>query len=135
MGKGIDVQALRGVDLTVSEGEFVALIGASGSGKSSLLHILGFMDRPTRGDILWNGRVVNGMPDGQRTVIRCREVGFVFQTFNLLPTLTAAENAAIPMRFAGVAKAEQRKRALEVLEKVGLGHRARHLPKELSGGE
>ncbi len=131
----VEVEALRGVDLTVAEGEFVAIVGASGSGKSTLLHILGLMDTPTSGEALFHGHAVTRINDGERTKLRLREIGFVFQTFNLLPTLTAFGNVEIPLRLAGMPGAIRKEKAKELLEKVGLGHRLNHLPKELSGGE
>jgi putative ABC transport system ATP-binding protein len=131
----VEVEALRGVDLTVAEGEFVAIVGASGSGKSTLLHILGLMDTPTSGEVLFHGRAVSRVSDGERTKLRLREIGFVFQTFNLLPTLTAFGNVEIPLRLVGMPRSIRKEMAKELLEKVGLGHRFNHLPKELSGGE
>lgn len=131
----VRVEALRGVDLTVAEGEFVAIVGPSGSGKSTLLHILGLMDTPTSGKVLFYGNAVAGMSDGVRTKSRLREIGFVFQMFNLLPTLTAFGNVEIALRLAGMPRAIRKERAKELLEKVGLRHRLNHLPKELSGGE
>ena len=132
---GTRVEALRGVSLTVDEGEFVSVVGPSGSGKSTLLHMLGAMDTPTTGDVQLTGRSLARMSDGERTRLRCREVGFVFQAFNLLPTLSARENVEIALRLAGVAAAKRRARATDLLLQVGLGERARHLPRELSGGE
>jgi putative ABC transport system ATP-binding protein len=131
----VEVEALRGVNLAVAEGEFLAIVGASGSGKSTLLHILGLMDTPTSGEALFRGRVVTQMSDGERTKSRLRDIGFVFQTFNLLPTLTAFGNVEIALRLAGVPRAVRKEKAKELLEKVGVGHRLKHLPKELSGGE
>lgn len=132
---GTQVEALRGVNLTVEEGEFISIVGPSGSGKSSLLHIIGCMDTPTRGEVFFEGKSVGQMSDGERTRIRCHKVGFVFQTFNLLPTLNAFGNVEIAMRLAGRPRAERRGRARELLEKVGLGKRMGHLPRQLSGGE
>ncbi len=130
-----DVEALRGVNLTIDVGEFVALMGPSGSGKSTLLHLIRAMDTPTRGDVLFNGRSLAQMSDGERTRLRSRQVGFVFQTFNLLPTLSALDNVDIAMRLAGVPAHGRRQRATELLEQVGLGERMRHWPRQLSGGE
>jgi putative ABC transport system ATP-binding protein len=132
---GVQVEALRGVNLTVEEGEFISIVGPSGSGKSTLLHIIGCMDTPTRGEVFFKGKSVGQMSDRERTRIRCHEVGFVFQTFNLLPTLTAFGNVELAMRLAGRPRAERRERARELLEKVGLGERMGHLPRQLSGGE
>jgi len=131
----VEVEALRGVNLAVAEGEFVAIVGASGSGKSTLLHILGLMDTPTSGEALFRGREVAQMSDGERTELRLRDIGFVFQTFNLLPTLTAFGNVEIALRPAGVPRVVRKEKARELLEKVGVGHRLNHLPRELSGGE
>lgn len=135
MGKGVEVAALRGLNLTVNKRDFVALMGPSGSGKSTLLHIIGCMEKPTKGDILLEGRSIAEMSDKELTSLRCKEIGFVFQTFNLLPILDALGNVEIPMRLAGVGKATRRERAKELLNKVGLGKRLRHLPMEMSGGE
>jgi len=132
---GTSVEALRGVNLMVEAGEFVALVGPSGSGKSTLLHLIGAMDTPTRGEVWLNGRSLTGMSDAERTCLRCREVGFVFQTFNLLPTLNVLENVEIALRLGGVPASQRRKRAAELLERVGLAERMKHLPRQLSGGE
>ena len=131
----VKVEALRGVNLTVEEGEFIAIIGPSGSGKSSLLHIIGCMDTPTRGEVFFEDKDVRRMNDGERTRVRCHAIGFIFQTFNLLPTLDAAGNVEIAMRLAGMHKAERKARTRDLLEKVGLGKRMGHLPRQLSGGE
>lgn len=135
MGKGVEVAALRGLNLTVNKGDFMALMGPSGSGKSTLLHIVGCMEKPTKGDVLLEGRSIAEMSDKELTSLRCKEIGFVFQTFNLLPILDALGNVEIPMRLAGVGKATRTERAKELLNKVGLGKRLRHLPMEMSGGE
>jgi len=132
---GVTVEALRGVNLAVEAGEFVALVGPSGSGKSTLLHLLGAMDTPTRGAVHLNGHDLAQMSSAGCTRLRCRELGFVFQTFNLLPTLNALENVAIALRLAGVGRQERRRRATELLEQVSLGERLGHLPRQLSGGE
>jgi len=131
----VEVEALRGVNLAVAEGEFVAIVGPSGSGKSTLLHILGLVDTPTSGQVLFHGRAVAQVRDSERTELRLREIGFVFQTFNLLPTLTAFENVEIALRLAGMPGPVRKEKTKELLERVGLGHRLNHLPKELSGGE
>lgn len=135
MGKGVEVAALRGLNLAVEKGEFVAVTGPSGSGKSTFLHIAGCMDKPTRGDVLFEGRSVAKMRDRELTHARCKEIGFIFQTFNLLPTLSAFGNVEIPMRMAGANKTNRKERAKELLIKVGLGERLTHLPREMSGGE
>ncbi|TET49478.1 MAG: ABC transporter ATP-binding protein [Anaerolineales bacterium] len=132
---GVSVEAVRGIDLTVEPGEFVAIVGPSGSGKSSLLHLLGAMDRPTRGEVFFGGQALSELGDSQRADLRLRRLGFVFQTFNLLPTLTAAGNVDVAMRLAGVGRTERKARTTELLERVGLGDRAGHLPRQLSGGE
>ena len=136
LGRSDEVQALRGADLTIPEGDFAALIGASGSGKSTLLHMLGFMDRPAEGNLLFEGRLVNGLSDGEMTRIRSTAIGFVFQSFNLIPSLSAWENVALPARFvAGTTARSRKERALELLDLVGLKDRAGHRPGELSGGQ
>ncbi len=135
LGKGVEVAALRGVDLDILPGDSLAVMGPSGSGKSTLLHILGCLDTPTRGRALFRGRDVTGMRADELARFRRTEVGFVFQEFNLSPSLTALENVELPMVFAGVPRRARRQRALELLEAVGLGDRAHHRPGELSGGE
>ena len=132
---GMDVQALRGVDLTIEPGEFVALVGPSGSGKSTLLNLLGGLDRASSGELWLNGSALHSATEADRTLHRRQRVGFIFQSFNLLPRLTALENVAIPLMLSGVGVAEREARAKELLEKVGLGHRLTHYPTELSGGE
>jgi len=129
------VQALRDVNLTIAPGEFVALVGPSGSGKSTLLNLLGGLDRPTTGELWLDGLALHTASDSQRTRHRRERVGFIFQSFNLLPRLTALENVAVPLMLAGVGKAEREARARLLLEQVGLGHRLDHYPTELSGGE
>lgn len=134
--RGGDVHALRGVSFSAGSGDMIGIIGASGSGKSTLLHILGLMDRPTSGELAFKGRPLVGLSDRDVTRIRCTEVGFVFQTFNLIPCLTARENVAQPARFAPAGHVpDMRRRTLELLESVGLGARANHRPREMSGGE
>lgn len=129
------VYALRGIDLTIQSGEFVALVGPSGSGKSTLLNLLGGLDRPSDGELWLNGLALHTADEKERTRHRRERVGFIFQSFNLLPRLTAVENVAIPLMLAGVNKTEREARAQELLQKVGLGHRLHHYPTELSGGE
>ena len=129
------VQALRGVDLDVEEGEMVAIMGPSGSGKSTLLHILGALDRPDGGSVAIDGERFDDLSDRELTRLRGDVFGFVFQFFNLLPTLTAAENALVPALVNGERSAKYADRVAELLDRVGLGDRATHLPTELSGGE
>jgi ABC-type lipoprotein export system ATPase subunit len=132
---GMDVQALRGVDLAIEPGEFVALVGPSGSGKSTLLNLLGGLDRPSAGELWLDGTALHTATEADRTLHRRQRIGFIFQSFNLLPRLTAVENVAIPLMLSGVSLAERETRAKALLEKVGLGHRLDHYPTELSGGE
>jgi putative ABC transport system ATP-binding protein len=130
-----DVHALRGVDLAVEAGSFVAIMGPSGSGKSTLLHLVGALDTPSGGDLRVAGRSLAGLDEAALTELRRDAVGFVFQFFNLLPTLTAAENVLLPALIAGERAARREARAAELLELVGLADRAEHLPAQLSGGE
>ncbi len=134
MGR-VAVKALDGVDLDIPNNTFLAVMGPSGSGKSTLLHLLGGLDRPTSGHIEVNGQSLETLDENALAVFRRRTVGFVFQSFNLVPTMTALENVAFPMRFARVSRRERKRRALELLQQVGLGDRAGHRPTELSGGE
>ncbi len=129
------VKALDGVDFEVSRGEFVALVGPSGSGKSTLLNLIGILDRPTAGDILIEGQSLAQATEPQRIKHRRERVGFIFQSFNLIPTLSAVENVEVPMMLANVGKRQRRDRALELLARVDLAHRASHQPNQLSGGE
>ena len=130
-----DITALAGVSLDIAKGSFVVIMGPSGSGKSTLLHLIGGLDRPSSGDLLVDGRLIGQMADDEVTLFRRTKVGFVFQFFNLLPTLTALENVTLPFVLDGVSKGEADRRALSILEKVGLEQRRDHLPEELSGGE
>ena len=134
MGGG-PVHALRDVSLQVQPGEYVAVRGPSGCGKSTLLHILGCVDTPTSGELAFDGRPVQALHDAERSALRLLSIGFVFQRFFLLPMLTASENVEVPQAEAGVGHGERRRRTAELLEYVGLGHRARHRPAQLSGGE
>ena len=129
------VRALDGVDLDVEQGSFVAVVGPSGSGKSTLLHLLSALDRPTSGDVMIAGRWVARCDDDQLSDLRRDEVGFVFQFFNLLPTLSAWENVALPAVFGGTRMRRLRPRAEELLDRVGMGHRVDHRPAEMSGGQ
>ncbi len=129
------VEALRGIDMTIAPGEFVAVMGASGSGKSTLLHVIGGLEPPTDGDVRIDGRSLRELNDDELTVLRRRRIGFVFQAFNLLQVLTAAENVALPLVIDGVAESEAHARARAALDRVALADRSAHLPGELSGGE
>ncbi len=129
------VRALDGVSLSVDEGEFVCIMGASGSGKSTLLHLIGGLDRPTAGSIAVEGRDIAQMSDRARTLFRRRRMGVIFQAFNLLPTLTAVENVALPAIIDGADGREVTKRARSLLEELDLGHRSTHRPQAMSGGE
>lgn len=129
------VDALKNVSLDIYDNEFVALMGASGSGKSTLMNLLGCLDSPTSGHYLLKNEDVSGMTDAELAEVRNRMIGFVFQTFNLLPRLSALENVALPLIYAGVSKRQRIERAKEVLEQVGLADRATHTPNELSGGQ
>ena len=131
----IKVEALKGIDLVVDKSEFVAIVGPSGSGKSTLLNLVGCLDTPTGGAYMLGGEAVSGLDRDQLADVRNRRVGFVFQNFNLLPQLTALENVEMPMLFGGIGRRERRRRAVEHLERVGLGDRVQHRPTELSGGQ
>lgn len=131
----IEIHALRGVSLEVHGGDYIALMGPSGSGKSTLMHIIGFLDRPTRGKYLFEGMEVQGLDDESLADIRNRKIGFVFQSFNLIPRINALQNVELPLMYMGMPAKQRRKTAYEMLEKVGLGKRDSHRPTELSGGE
>lgn len=130
-----ELPVLKGINLSVTPNEYLALMGPSGSGKSTLMNILGCLDVPTQGQYILNGKNVSHMDDDELAGIRNTEIGFVFQQFNLLPRLTAWENVALPLVYAGVGKKEREERSKHMLEKVGLGERAHHRPNELSGGQ
>ena len=131
----VEVRALRGVDLSVMPGEMVAIMGASGSGKSTMLNLIGTLDRPSAGRYFLDGEPVENLDETELSSLRNRKIGFVFQSFNLLPRDTALENVELPMVYAGVRPAERRERALAALDRVGLGDRVEHLPNQLSGGQ
>lgn len=129
------VHVLKGIDLDIERGDYVAIMGPSGSGKSTLMNLLGCLDTPTGGSYLLNGNDVSKMSDDELADIRNKEIGFVFQTFNLLPRTTALDNVALPMVYAGKSKSDRHARAAEVLEDVGLADRMDHRPNQLSGGQ
>ena len=131
----LEVVALQGLDLVVDQGEFIAIVGASGSGKSTLMNLLGCLDTPTSGRYLLNGTAVETLDDAELAAIRNKEIGFVFQTFNLLPRTTALGNVELPLIYSGMPRKERRERAQEALVQVGLGDRMDHQPNELSGGQ
>ena len=135
VGDGAPVHALRGVHLTVADGEFVAVMGPSGCGKSTLLHLLGALDWPTSGEVLLDGTALSAMTDAELTLVRRHRIGFVFQFFNLVAVLSAAENVALPAVIDGRSPADQRARAMEILERVGIRVAADKVPSQLSGGE
>ena len=129
------INVLKGIDLQINKGEYVALMGPSGSGKSTLMNLLGCLDTPTSGTYILNGNDISQMQDDDLAEIRNKEIGFVFQTFNLLPRTTALDNVALPMIYAGYSKSERNERATEVLKQVNLSDRMDHQPNQLSGGQ
>jgi putative ABC transport system ATP-binding protein len=133
--EGVEVAALRGVTLTVARGDYVAVVGPSGSGKSTLMHLLGGLDRPTGGQLAIDGRDVARMTATELAALRNSTIGFVFQSFHLLPRTSAVENVGLPLVYSGVRGPERRRRAAQMLELVGLAHLLRHRPSQLSGGE
>jgi putative ABC transport system ATP-binding protein len=133
--EGVEVEALRGVSLTVAPGDYTAIVGPSGSGKSTLMHLLGGLDRPTTGRLDIDGRDVTALGATDLARLRNRTIGFVFQSFHLLPRTSAVDNVGMPLVYAGVHGAARRRRATEMLDRVGLAHRLAHRPSQLSGGE
>ncbi len=132
---GKKIYALNTISLKILRGEFFTIMGPSGSGKSTLMHIIGCLDRPTKGKVIIDGIDASKASEGKLAAIRNKKIGFVFQTFNLMPRMSALNNVALPLVFAGVPKAKREKRARQILEKVGLKKRINHMPPELSGGE
>jgi putative ABC transport system ATP-binding protein len=132
---GVETPALRGVDLKIRKGQFIAIMGPSGSGKSTLLHMIGALDKPTSGKILLDGIDISTLKESELARMRGKKIGIVFQFFNLHPTLTALENIELPMIVIEKDKKERQRRALELIQAVGLEHRANHLPSQMSGGE
>lgn len=135
VGDDITVRALDGVSLQIKKGDFIAIIGPSGSGKSTLMHSIGLLDHPTSGEVLVGGIDVTKMAENELARVRNKEIGFVFQAFNLLARTTAIENVELPLIYAGVSASERRARAVEALKRVGLGERLDHMPNQLSGGQ
>ena len=131
----VETHALAGIHLSIERGEYVAIAGPSGCGKSTLLSILGLLDSPTSGSYLLNGQLVQDLDLAKRSRIRNREIGFIFQSFNLIGDLTVYENVELPLTYRGTRAAERQERAMRALERVGMGHRAKHLPSQLSGGQ
>lgn len=134
LGK-VKIDVLKGISLSIGRNEYVAIMGPSGSGKSTLMNILGCLDKPTSGNYVLNGTDVSRMNEDQLAEVRNKEIGFVFQTFNLLARLTGVENVALPLIYAGLRRSDRVKKAEDILKAVGLGHRMNHKPNELSGGE
>ena len=135
MLKGETVRALRGVNLQVPRGEYISIMGPSGSGKTTLFNLVGGIDKPTKGKVVIDGTDVSKMSSKELAWLRCKKIGYIFQTFNLIPVLTALDNVTLPMIFAGMPKDQRNKKGTELLELVGLGDRLHHRPTELSGGQ
>src|SRR6202049_4790112 len=131
----VETHALASVDLEIQRGEYISIAGPSGCGKSTLLSILGLLDTPTEGTYVLNNRSVADLPLSERARVRNREIGFIFQSFNLIGDLTVYENVELPLTYRGMKAAERKERVMAALEKVGMGHRAKHLPSQLSGGQ
>lgn len=130
-----EIQALRGVTFEIQKGEYVAVMGPSGSGKSTLMNLIGCLDTPSKGRYVLRGKVVSEMNDDELAAVRNREIGFVFQSFNLIGDLTVYENVELPLTYRGMKAQERKERSMRALERVGMGHRAKHLPSQLSGGQ
>jgi putative ABC transport system ATP-binding protein len=131
----VETTALDGIDLDIADGEFVAIMGPSGCGKSTLLNVIGMLDSPTSGSYVFNGMEVAGLPEGKLAEVRKHNIGFIFQSFNLVDELTVRENVELALLYHNVPAAERRRRCDEVMDKVGIGHRAKHRPSQLSGGQ
>jgi putative ABC transport system ATP-binding protein len=131
----VETHALAGVEMAIGRGEYVSIAGPSGCGKSTLLSILGLLDTPSKGEYILNGRPVADLPPSERARVRNREIGFIFQSFNLIGDLSVFENVELPLTYRGMAGAERRQRVTAALERVGMAHRAKHLPSQLSGGQ
>jgi putative ABC transport system ATP-binding protein len=131
----IETTALNGIDLEIAEGEFVAIMGPSGCGKSTLLNVIGMLDSPSSGSYLFNGQEIAGLPEGKLADVRKRNIGFIFQSFNLVDELSVRENVELALLYHDVPASERRRRTDEVMDKVGIGHRAKHRPSQLSGGQ
>jgi len=134
-GTKIKIEVLRGVSFSIKKGEFVAIVGPSGSGKSTLMHVIGCLDRPTKGTVIVDGSNVAALSQNQLADIRATKIGFIFQSFNLLARKTAQKNVELPLIFQGIHPTERKKRSITLLQKVGLGHRLNHSPSQMSGGE
>ena len=133
--KGETVKALKGINLQIKYGEYISIMGPSGSGKTTLFNVIGGLDKPTKGEVLLDGRDLWKLKPAEVAWVRCHKIGYIFQTFNLIPVLTALDNVMLPMIFAGVPREERVKKATRLLERVGLGDRLHHRPTELSGGQ
>ncbi len=133
--KGETVKALRGINIKIRYGEYVSILGPSGSGKTTLFNMIGGLDKPTKGQVILDGRDISKLTPAQMAWVRCHKIGYIFQTFNLIPILTALDNVMLPMIFAGLSRKEREEKARRLLERVGLGDRLHHRPHELSGGQ
>jgi len=133
--RGETVKALRGINMQVRYGEYVSILGPSGSGKTTLFNMIGGLDRPTKGQVILDGRDISKLTPAQMAWVRCHKIGYIFQTFNLIPILTALDNVMLPMVFAGLSREKREEKARSLLERVGLGDRLHHRPNELSGGQ